>query len=560
MIAYYAVATVISLINLIILIFRFEGKKVNFYFILVALLMSISCAGYLAIALSTELPEAILANKISYVGGCFVPPVIFFALCTICNFQFTSRFQNLLYTYSFVVYAMVLTIGYSDFYYKEVSLSSYLDATNLEHTYGPGHVFFNTILYGYIILEFALLMYSLYKEYSVPRKCLWAVTLLLGLNVVLFIVARYLNPAFEITPLMYVLDGFIILYMHRRIMMYNIEDCVGSFLGKQQTYGYIMFDNHGNYLGCNSLAKEIVPEMAGCRVDLPIKGIPKVDMILRWIDEYDKGSENDFSFESGDEHYQCRIERLWYKERACGYIVEMKEDTDKWNYLRLLSNYNTELESQVKEKTEHISNIQAQVVVGMADMLENRDDNTGGHIKRTSDVIRILVDVIREHELLSLSDEFCRDIIKAAPMHDLGKIAIDDKILRKPGRLNDEEFAIMQTHAEKSALLVESILRGVEEEHFVNLAVNVARYHHEKWNGTGYPKHLRGEEIPLEARIMAIADVYDALVSKRCYKEPMSFDKAYEVMEESMGSHFDPELEQMFLFGRDRLEEYYSRG
>ena len=196
--------------------------------------------------------------------------------------------------------------------------------------------------------------------------------------------------------------------------------------------------------------------------------------------------------------------------------------------------------------------------MGIASVVENRDDSTGGHVKRTSDVIRILIDVIREKNILELSDNFCDDLIKAAPMHDLGKIGIDDKILRKPGRLTEEEFATMQSHVVKSAHLVEQILNGVEEEHFVKVAFNVARYHHEKWNGMGYPDKLKGEEIPLESRIMAIADVYDALVSKRCYKEPMSFEQAYSVMIESMGSHFDPNLEQVFILSRNKLEEYYS--
>ena len=194
----------------------------------------------------------------------------------------------------------------------------------------------------------------------------------------------------------------------------------------------------------------------------------------------------------------------------------------------------------------------------MANIMENRDDNTGGHIKRTSDVVEILINTIKKYSILDLDDRFCQAIIKAAPMHDLGKIAIGDNILRKPGRLTDEEFTIMQSHAAKSGELVESILGGVEEEYFVRLAKNVARHHHEKWNGAGYPDHLKGDAIPMEARIMAIADVYDALVSKRCYKEAMSFEQAYSVMMESMGSHFDPKLEDVFVKSRDKLEAYYS--
>jgi putative two-component system response regulator len=144
-------------------------------------------------------------------------------------------------------------------------------------------------------------------------------------------------------------------------------------------------------------------------------------------------------------------------------------------------------------------------------------------------------------------------------MHDLGKVGVDDKVLRKPGRLTPEEFAIMQTHVIKSANLVDNILQGVEEEHFIQVARNVAKYHHEKWNGKGYPENLEGEAIPLEARIMAIADVYDALVSKRCYKESMSFEEAEKVMLESMGSHFDPNLKQVFVLSKQRLEEYYKQ-
>ncbi|MGN1103566.1 MAG: HD-GYP domain-containing protein [Candidatus Coproplasma sp.] len=345
--------------------------------------------------------------------------------------------------------------------------------------------------------------------------------------------------------------------MHRRTTLYNIEDCVVSSLGKQETYGYIVFDNRKNYLGCNDVARKIFPEISECRVDLPVRNLPQIEEVISWIIKYDEGHEK-FSYECGDTHYQCNIERIWHKDKAYGYIIEMQEDTDKWNYLKLLSSYNAELECQVKEKTEHIVNIQLQVLLGMANMVENRDGNTGGHIRRTSEVVKILVNTIQEHNIFPLDEAYFEDIVKAAPMHDLGKISIDDKILKKPGRLTEEEFAIMQTHAEKSAVLVESILNGVEEEHFVKVATNIAKHHHERWNGTGYPCHLKGEEIPLEARIMAIADVYDALVSERCYKQAMSFEQAFEIMEQSMGSHFDPNLEQVFLLSREKIETYYK--
>ncbi len=555
---YYIITTILALINLLIFIVKFEEKKIVYLFTLLGVLTTVSCGGYLALALSETLSEAILAKKIYYIGGCFTQPVVFFSVCYLCKLKVPGWLRNILYVYSFVVYCLVLTIGYNEWYYKAPYIETFQGVTILEYTYSFGHVLFNIMLYAYTIVDIVLLIYSLYTKSAVPRKSLWAMTLMQAVNAVLFIIGRQLNSAIEIMPLVFVVDGWLILYMHRRATMYSIEDSIISSLGKQDTYGYIMFDRKKNYLGCNEIAKRIIPEIVECNIDMPIKDVPQMDTVLSWVTDAAVEDNKVFEYEVGYRHYRCTVENLWYDEKACGYMIEMQEDTDHWNYLNLLSSYNTDLKKQVEEKTEHISNIQAQILTGMADMMENRDDNTGGHIKRTSDVIRILVDVIQENKLLDLKEQFCRDLVKAAPMHDLGKIGIDDTILRKPGRLTEEEFAIMRTHTVKSEALVESILKGVEEEHFVEVAMNVARHHHEKWNGFGYPDKLKEEEIPLEARIMAVADVYDALVSKRCYKEPMSFEKAAEVMIESMGSHFDPQLEQVFLLSRVRLEEYYK--
>jgi len=235
------------------------------------------------------------------------------------------------------------------------------------------------------------------------------------------------------------------------------------------------------------------------------------------------------------------------------------DETEHYRMLELTEQYNEELEKNVEIKTKQIRFIQEKTILGMAQMVESRDGNTGGHIMRTSDVVHILLEVITENHLMDLKEEFKRDLTKAAPMHDLGKIAISDNILQKPARFTDAEFEIMKSHASESGVIVEKILRGIEEDHFVNIAYNVARHHHEKWNGTGYPDGLSGESIPLEARIMAIADVYDALVSKRCYKESLSFKEAEQIMLESMGTHFDPAMKPVFELGRERLEAYYKK-
>ena len=217
------------------------------------------------------------------------------------------------------------------------------------------------------------------------------------------------------------------------------------------------------------------------------------------------------------------------------------------------------LEREVERQTEHIVHIKDMMVLGMADMVESRDTYTGGHIKRTSAVVKTFSEKLEQYcSEFGFDEAFLKCVAKAAPMHDLGKIAIDDKILRKPGKYTDEEFAIMKTHAAQGAKTVENILRGVEDDDFVKIAENVAHYHHEKWNGYGYPGGLKGEEIPIEARIMALADVFDALVTKRCYKEAFTYDEAFKIIEESLGQHFDPKLGKIFMSCRPELEDLYN--
>ena len=212
---------------------------------------------------------------------------------------------------------------------------------------------------------------------------------------------------------------------------------------------------------------------------------------------------------------------------------------------------------EVEEKTEHIREMHDKLILSMATLVESRDNSTGGHIKRTSEGVRILMDEIMRNNRLHVTKEFRKAIIKAAPMHDLGKIAVPDRILQKPGRFEPDEYEIMKTHAAEGGRIVHQILEGTDDEYFRKIAENVANYHHERWDGSGYPEGLAGLDIPLEARIMAIADVYDALVSKRVYKESMSFEAADKIIMEGMGKHFDKRLESYYVAARPRLEAYY---
>ncbi len=195
-----------------------------------------------------------------------------------------------------------------------------------------------------------------------------------------------------------------------------------------------------------------------------------------------------------------------------------------------------------------VENIQRSIISSLAAVVEERDEHTGDHIQRTERYVASLLQRMKKQpRYASLSETYCRNVILAAPMHDIGKIRIPDAILNKPGKLTEEEYEIMKRHAALGGDIIRKTMSDVEEKEYCDIAYNIARYHHEHYNGTGYPDGLKGEEIPLEARIMALADVYDALVSERVYKKAFPKEESMRIISESSGVQFDPDLVPLFL-------------
>ena len=206
---------------------------------------------------------------------------------------------------------------------------------------------------------------------------------------------------------------------------------------------------------------------------------------------------------------------------------------------------------------EKVSRMQSGMITFMAEVVENRDDNTGGHIRRTAAYVECIAKELKRQGRYSniLTDRYLSDMVVAAPLHDIGKIHIPDAVLNKPGKLTKEEFEIMKTHTTAGEELLTHAKAELGESGYLNTAVEMAAYHHEWWNGKGYPYSISGEEIPLCARIMAVADVFDALTSKRCYKSAMPLEKAYAIIREESGTHFDPAVVEAFFAVIADMEE-----
>jgi putative two-component system response regulator len=212
-----------------------------------------------------------------------------------------------------------------------------------------------------------------------------------------------------------------------------------------------------------------------------------------------------------------------------------------------------DIDGIIRDRTAQLHRIQNSIVSVLADMVENRDKGTGGHIERTSKYIKILIDQMKVRKVYAeeLSKWDVDKIISSARMHDLGKISITDIIVNKPQKLTEDEFALMKTHAMEGERIIDEIISRTGEGEFLRNARLFAGCHHEKWDGSGYPRGLKGEEIPLQGRIMAIVDVYDALVSRRPYKKAFENEDAMTIIMQNSGTHYDPKIAEVFYEVRD---------
>jgi putative two-component system response regulator len=295
-----------------------------------------------------------------------------------------------------------------------------------------------------------------------------------------------------------------------------------------------------------------MPEMDGYEVLKRIKGEPKTADIpvIFLTSRSDSGSELDgLSLGAIDYIFKPFSPPLLLK-RIENHLIMAAQKTE-------LKRYNENLQEMVHQQTGQIVELQYAVLSAMAGMVEFRDDVTGRHIKRTQKYLKLLVDKLIESQVYKEETDAwdLTFLVPSAQLHDVGKIGIRDNVLSKPGSFTPEEFDNMKNHTIYGVRAIEEIAKTTREHKFLTYAKIFAGTHHERWDGTGYPAGLKGLEIPLEGRLMAIADVYDALISERPYKTPMTFKEAENIIIAGSGAHFDPALVEIFKPLADRFAE-----
>lgn len=563
----YLLSAIISM--LIFLWLYFTDVKKSLVQHIMVIIMAISDLGYYCINISTTLSEAILANKIKYLSGCFLPMLCLFTIGEICHIYISKKIKIPLILFQLFLFGLVCTIGYSDIYYTNVGFYIKDGIGYLTKDYGPLHILYPITLYSYFSVSIVLTIFCGIKKKVVNFHDLVIMAFFAVIAAFSYLIPKvfHIDTDFSaITTLLFLIGNLYPMYHSNLFTVNENKNIVSKHL---DSVCFITFDYKLRFMGCNDLAltlfKELKDKKVGKRIETDnevlnqiINGIKTLNN--RYLHEGNIGKEQ-IKFQTfilQDKYYESEIHLIRdFLNRCVGYTIELTNETEHHKIVELTTRYNDELSNEVNIKTEKIRSIQEKTILGFAQIVESRDLNTGGHVKRTSDVVRIFSRKLLNSDL-NLTKDFLNLVIRSAPMHDLGKIGVSDAILRKNERYNNTEYSEMKKHAEIGGKMIKELLTGVEEDDFVTVAHNVANYHHEKVNGEGYPEKLKDNQIPIEARIMALADVFDALVSKRCYKEAFSYDKAFSIILESAGSHFDAELTEIFLQCRPELEAYYD--
>lgn len=557
--SFFGILLVISVL-VILYMAQKNYENIDIYYWTLVILVPVVVLGYWLKTRVTTVEGAKLCFCFIYIDSTVLLTAVIFNIMRFMGIAVKSWIKLVAYIVGFVHLFTIWLCFDNDLYYKNVTLIDTGLGTATKMVNGPlkiVHWIYMILVLGIII---ALMIMAIVRKGTYSRRTLTLYSLLTGVGILVYIIESILDVDFSNLPALYVTADILIALNYDHAHTHDIACLISEQQKYHGTKGYVAFDLDRNFLSCNSKIYDFVPELKKQIVDENLPPDSELRSIFySLIDDYRRDIRNVKKFDHDGRICQCEISEFSIRKdgKVQGYLFDIDDVTEEEKVLQVMKDYNTTLNKEVDIKTESIKNIQEKVVLGLANMVENRDNNTGGHVKRTSDLIKIVVNEAKRQGVYSISEQYAEDIVRAAPMHDIGKITIENSILCKPGDLTKEEFNIMKTHSVKSGEFVNLILKGVEEKHFVDVAYNVARYHHERWDGRGYPEGLVGEMIPLEARLMAIADVYDALVSQRYYKKAIKYEEAAKIMVEGMGSQFDPNMLSVFLGCRHELEEYY---
>lgn len=552
------------LFTLTIMIFYYETDriKINKNILLFIIFSIITNYGQSMGSFSLTKEAMICGNQIAGIGYIYCTYFMLSIVIELCNVKFLPRFRIPLLILTFILSALMITADSNGIVYKSISTQVYKGIELLALENGPIHYIFILFLVGCNFGCYGVVIYTIISKAKVSKRTLIAICIIILLGSSTYILGAILRLPYNLIPLVYAITDFFLFIFSKRISLYNISSALINSYEQKSNTGYLVFDKTFRFMCCDDFSLKVFPFLNNINVDslIPHSCRDFQKKVMFYLRRWHGDTEREYHCESNKYNIVFSIKAIKISGKTKGYLIEVRDQTQIVKSINSIEKYTKQLAIEAKKIEDTYMQMQDDIMQGMAVMIDRRDNNTGDHIKRTSGCVRIFMEELELHpEFEWCTQEFIDYMIKAAPLHDLGKIAVDDAILRKTGRFEPEERKMMETHPKEGYNIVHDILRSMKNKKFKKIAENVAHYHHEKWDGTGYPDKKKGENIPIEARIMALADVFDALVSKRCYKDAFDMEDAFKIIEQDLNTHFDPILGKIFLQCKPKLKEFYSK-
>ena len=554
----YLAGVILSAIAILVVVSQRPSREQN-----VAVLVSVFCAiiwlGFWISINATVVEQLVLGTKLNYIGSI---GVYYFVILFCIQYYQIKHLDMLMYILAPISLFFIIvtsTFDLNNWYYTNYYMTTSGSIPYLVKNYTILHTFYLFMIIAYSVLAVFITVREIIRRSDIRDSLLNSISLLLFILVpsLCYVYDKIAKQPISTVPFGLLFAEVNLLYLigSGKVCSVNVE--VRDFVFKTIDEAIIVVDRKMRYQEANKVAIDAFSELSRAIIGQPIRYASKevADLFER---KYK--SADDYLVEKNGKIYNARLKTVEKRSKIKGYVLWLQDVTIQQDNYHLLQNYQKDLEREVDEKTEKLQIMQEKMINGFSTLVENKNMLTGGHIQRTSAYVYAVAKELQREEAypLILTPSYCKKLRLVAPLHDIGKVAIKDEILDKPGKLTPEEFAIMQTHAEIGAEVIGRIMSDNEDKEYLQIAKDIANYHHEKWNGKGYPKGLAGNEIPLAARIMAVADVFDALVSERPYKKAFSLDEAFTIILSESGSHFDPKVINAFIGIRNEITKLYN--
>lgn len=544
----------------IIYVMKQKGSYMQNLMLLLLISVLVNLVGYLVELKSDSLETALIGVKIAYLGKPYITLCIFFFVVEFCKVNLPDLLKGALVAFHLLITTLVFTCDLHSFFYTSIQYIYSDSYCHLVLGHGLFYYLFigMTLLYFIAITVIGIRKIRSTKDWLIKRQmflCLAMITICL-IGFLLFLSGC--TNGYDTTVLSYFVCVQMLIILMIHFQLFNTLSFAKDESMDGMEEALFVFDNDDGVIYQNKNARLMQHYIENHYTE------PFVQVLKDLIQKNEhlivkngyvfRGEEHDHEdvSQSANSVYHITGREITRQGRTYGYAVLVSDETESYYYT-------SHLEAKVSAKTHEIIKIQRSVIGSFAAMIEARDGITGLHIKNTSNFVKILTHAMQNSPKYAdrITDDYAQMVSAAAKLHDIGKIAVPDYVLQKPGKLTDEEYEIMKKHPAEGARIIKETLGKLENDEYVHIAYNMAYYHHEKFAGGGYPCNLKGTEIPLSARIMAICDVYDALRSNRHYKEGFSVEKSVSIIRESRGSHFDPDITDIFLQHIDEMEAVF---